>query len=204
MNEGHTTAAVQRYLDALAGDASAEPIVRELLARSATRLQGLSANLLYRSYPRLARPPLNLHDDELLGSVVERLLKAMRTVRPGNVRQFFALANRHIRWELNDLARHLDEQPRAVELIDAAAPSSPTSVARPSPNMRRMLDAIESLPEEERETFSLVRIHGMTHDEAAGVMGVSTKTVQRRVNHSRLLLMDRLADLGADGGAGNA
>ncbi|HTE05011.1 MAG TPA: sigma-70 family RNA polymerase sigma factor, partial [Planctomycetota bacterium] len=126
------------------------------------------------------------------------------TVRPGNVRQFFALANRHIRWELNDLARHLDEQPRAVELIDAAAPSSPTSVARPSPNMRRMLDAIESLPEEERETFSLVRIHGMTHDEAAGVMGVSTKTVQRRVNHSRLLLMDRLADLGADGGAGNA
>jgi RNA polymerase sigma-70 factor (ECF subfamily) len=70
--------------------------------------------------------------------------------------------------------------------------------------MRRMLDAIESLPEEERETFSLVRIQGMTHAEVAGVLGVSTKTVQRRVNHSRLLLLDRLADLGAGGGAAGA
>jgi RNA polymerase sigma factor (sigma-70 family) len=204
MNEGHTTAAVQKYLDALAGDASAEPIVRALLARSANRLQGLSAHLLYRSYPRLARPPLNLHDDELLGAVVERLMKAMRTVRPGNVRQFFALANQHIRWELNDLARRLDEQPRAVELVEAEAPSSPSSVAAPSPSMRRMLDAIERLPEEERETFSLVRIQGMTHDEAAGVLGVSTKTVQRRVNRSRLLLLERLSDLGAAGGASSA
>ena len=204
MNEGHTTAAVQKYLEALNGDADAEPIVRALLARSASRLQGLSANLLYRSYPRLARPPLNLHDDELLSAVVERLIKAMRTVRPGNVRQFFALANQHIRWELNDLARRLDDQPHAVELVDGAAPSAPSSVARPSPNVRRMLDAIESLPEEERETFSLVRIQGMTHAEAAGVLGVSTKTVQRRVNHSRLMLLDRLADLGAAGGAAGA
>ena len=31
MNEESTTAVVQRYLDALAGDAPAEPIVRELL-----------------------------------------------------------------------------------------------------------------------------------------------------------------------------
>jgi RNA polymerase sigma-70 factor (ECF subfamily) len=29
--------------------------------------------------------------------------------RPTNVRQFFALANQHLRWELNDLARRLDE-----------------------------------------------------------------------------------------------
>ena len=204
MNEGHTTAAVQKYLDALDGDASAEPIVRALLARSASRLQILSANLLYRSYPRLARPPLNLHDDELLGAVVERLLKAMRTVRPGNVRQFFALANQHIRWELNDLARRLDEQPHVVELVEAAAPSSPSSAGAPSPNMRRMLEAIESLPEAERETFSLVRIHGMTHDEVAGVLGVSTKTVQRRVNHARFLLLEWLADLGAASGSSGA
>ena len=204
MTDGHTTAAVQKYLDALAGDASAEPIVRALLARSASRLQGLSANLLYRSYPRLARPPLNLHDDELLGAVVERLLKAMRTVRPGTVRQFFALANQHIRWELNDLARRLDDRPRTFELIDGPAPASPSTVPQPGPNMVRMLDAIESLPEEERETFSLVRIQGMTHDEAADVLGVSAKTVQRRVNRSRLLLMDRLADLGAAGGAASA
>jgi len=32
----------------------------------------------------------------------------MRSVRPQTVRQFFALANQHMRWQLNDLARRLD------------------------------------------------------------------------------------------------
>jgi hypothetical protein len=49
-----------------------------------------------------------LEADEVLGAVVERLLKAMREIRPGTVRQFFALANQRMRWELNDLARRLD------------------------------------------------------------------------------------------------
>ncbi len=195
MNEGHTTVAVQRYLDELASDATAEPIVRALLAQSATRLAALSANLLYRAYPRLTRPPLNLQHDELLSAVVERLLKAMRTVKPGNVRQFFALANQHMRWELNDLARRLDEQPRALELVDAPAASSASSVQGPSPNMSRMLDAIERLPETEREVFGLVRIQGMTHAEAAEVLEVSPKTVQRRLHRGLVLLMEQVGDL---------
>ena len=45
----------------------------------------------------------------LKSAVAERLLKAMREARPVNVRQFFALANQHMRWELNDLARRLDD-----------------------------------------------------------------------------------------------
>ena len=36
MSEEPTTAAVQRYLNALTGDAPAEPIVRELLHRAVT------------------------------------------------------------------------------------------------------------------------------------------------------------------------
>jgi RNA polymerase sigma-70 factor (ECF subfamily) len=48
--------------------------------------------------------------------VVERLLKAVREVRPATTRQFFALANQHMRWELNDLPRRLDEQPAARAL----------------------------------------------------------------------------------------
>src|ERR1700733_7863755 len=116
MNSEHTTAAVQTYLNSLAGDQPAEPIVRALLDRAVRRLQLLCANLLHRKYRRLTLPPLNLQADELLSGVVERLLKAMRSVRPGTVRQFFALVNQHIRWELNDLARRLDEQPTALEL----------------------------------------------------------------------------------------
>ena len=105
MREESTTAVVQRYLDALAGDAPAEPIVRELLERAAYRLERLCATMLHRRYPRLTGPPPNLETAEMLGGVVEGLLKAMRSVRPQTVRQFFALANQHMRWQLNDMAR---------------------------------------------------------------------------------------------------
>ena len=58
-----------------------------------------------------------------------------------------------------------------------------------------MLDAIENLPEEEREVFSLIRIQGMTHVEAAEIASVSSKTIQRRLNRSLILLAQSLADL---------
>ena len=76
MSEESTTAAVQRYLNAMAGGQPAEPIVRALLDRSVRRVQMLCANLLYRKYRRLTFPPLNLQPDEMLDAVVVRLLKA--------------------------------------------------------------------------------------------------------------------------------
>jgi RNA polymerase sigma-70 factor (ECF subfamily) len=154
MAQEPTTAAVQRYLDALAGDPPADTLIRALLDRAVGRLQLICANLLYRSYPRLTRPPVNLQPDELLSAVVERLLKSLHEVRPQTVRQFFALVNQHVRWELNDLARRLDQQPTG-----------------------------------------LVRIQGLTHPEAAEVLGVSPKTVQRRLNRGLVLLAAQLDDL---------
>jgi RNA polymerase sigma-70 factor (ECF subfamily) len=156
----------------------------------------LCGRLLQLGYPRLTQPPLNLETDDLLDGVVAGLIKALRTVRPQTVRQFFALANQHMRWQLNDLARLLDERPRAAPLTGsgvAAPPSSGDSVL--SQDARRMLQAIEALPEAEREVFDLVRIQGLTYAEAAGVVGVSVATVQRRLNRARLLLADQLADL---------
>jgi RNA polymerase sigma factor (sigma-70 family) len=197
MSDSHatTTVAVQRYLDAMAGDTPVEPIVRALLDRAVRRLEALCASMLYRSYPRLTQPPLNLHPDEMLGAVVERLIKAMRAVHPRTVREFFALANQHIRWELTDLALRLDEQPAVVELNEGLVPAPASSVSILTSDGRRMLEAIDGLPEDEREAFSLVRIQGLTQVEAAEVMGVSPKTVQRRLNRGLLLLAERLDDL---------
>jgi RNA polymerase sigma-70 factor (ECF subfamily) len=186
---------VQRYLDELGGDSPAEPIVRALLDRAVRRLHLLCATLLHRSYPRLAQPPLNLQADELLGAVAERLLKALREARPRNVRQLFALANQHMRWELNDLARRLDDQPSAVELRDGLVPAPASSGSGLSPDGLRMLRAIGELPEDEREVFDLVRIQGMTQAEAARLLGVSVVTVKRRLGRGLRLLAERLADL---------
>jgi RNA polymerase sigma-70 factor (ECF subfamily) len=195
MSQEHTSAVVQRYLDELGGDSPAEPIVRALLDRAVRRLHLLCARLLHRSYPRLKRPPLNLEIDELLGAVTERLLKALREARPRTVRQLFALANQHMRWELNDLARRLDNQPAAVELSEGLVPPLASSVSGLTPDGRRMLRAIDSLPEDQREVFDLVRIQGMTQAEVAELLGVSAVTVNRRLSRGQRLLAERLADL---------
>jgi RNA polymerase sigma factor (sigma-70 family) len=195
MNDERTTAVVQRYLDDLAGDSPAEPIVRALLDGAVRRLHLLCATLLHRSYPRLTRPPLNLQADELLGAIAERLLKALHEVRPRTVRQLFALANQHMRWELNDLARRLDEQPDAAELREGLVPGPASSASGLSPDGLRMLQAIDELPEEEREVFDLVRIQGMTQTEVAQLLAVSVATVKRRLTRGLRLLTEQLADL---------
>ncbi len=195
MNDEHTTAVVQRYLDELGGDSPAEPIVRALLDRAVRRLHLLCASMLHRSYPRLTQPPLNVQADELLGAVTERLLKALREARPRTVRQLFALANQHMRWELNDLARRLDNQPAAVELNEGLVAAPASSASGLTPDGLRMLQAIGALPEDEREAFDLVRIQGMTQVEAAELLGVSVVTVKRRLTRALRLLEEQLADL---------
>jgi RNA polymerase sigma-70 factor (ECF subfamily) len=202
MSANQTTIAVQRYLDELPqGSVAAEPHVRALLDRAVSRLQQLCASFLYRRYPRLTRPPLNLVADELLSAVVERLLKALRHARPPTTRQFFALACQHIRWELNEMARRLDQQPPVAELRDDLAPASAaTSASGLSTDARRILAAIEDLPEDEREAFDLVRIQGLPQAEAAEVLGTSTSTINRRLQRALRRLATALADM-CPGGA---
>ena len=195
MSEEQTAVAVRRYLDELAGDSPSEPVIRALLDRAVRRLHQLCGTLLYRSYPRLTRPPLNLQTDEMLGAVVERLLKALREARPATEREFFGLACQHMRRELNDLARRLDEQPAAVELCEGLVPSPASSGTGITPDGRRMLAAVENLPEAEREAFDMVRIRGMTQVEVARVIGVSVVTVKRRLNRGLQLLAASLEDL---------
>ncbi len=195
MPEPDTTAVVQQYLDELAGGSPAEPVVRALLDRAVCRLHALCHALLLRRYPRLTRPPLNLETDDMLGAVVERLMKALRDARPATVRQFFALAGQHMRWELNDLARVLDSRVRAEELQDeqAVAPSDGDSAL--TPDGRRIITAIDRLPDDEREAFDLVRVQGMSLAEAGQLLGVSAMTVKRRVDRGLTRLANDLADL---------
>ena len=132
----------------------------------------------------------------MLGDVVVGLLTALRKTRPPTVRRFFALANQHMRWQLNDLAGRLDERPAAAALAESGIVAPPgSSDSCLSQDARRMLQAIEGLPEAEREVFELIRIQGLTYAEAAGVVDVSVTTVQRRLNRARMLLAEQLADL---------
>jgi RNA polymerase sigma-70 factor (ECF subfamily) len=64
-----------------------------------------------------------------------------------------------------------------------------------------MFAAIDRLPADEREAFDLVRIQGRTQAEAAGVLGVSAMTVNRRLSRGLELLTEALGDLRPGGNA---
>jgi RNA polymerase sigma-70 factor (ECF subfamily) len=191
-------------LVALAGDDDPEPIVRALLSRAARRLQLLCANMLRRQYPRLMRPPLNVEQDEMLGLLVERLLKTMRKVKPRTVREFFGLANQHLRWELNEFARQLAQRPELSALSDHEDVEAPSEASVEGASIEQIMAAIERLPDELRETFGLVHIQGLTHAETSEVLGVSTKTVQRRVHLATQALAKELSGLSAWGSESGA
>jgi RNA polymerase sigma factor (sigma-70 family) len=123
----------------------------------------------------------------------------LREARPRTVREFFALSSQHIRWELNDLARRLDRQPVAVALREDVIVGAESSGSTLGPDGRRMLQAIEDLPEDEREIFGLIRIQGLTQSEVAEILSISIKTVQRRLNRGLLLLTQQLHDLRPNG-----
>jgi RNA polymerase sigma-70 factor (ECF subfamily) len=104
-----------------------------------------------------------------------------------------------MRWELNDLARRLDEQPAAVALPDEVVPAPARSDTGFSPDGRRILEAIDRLPEGEREAFDVVRIQGMSQAKAAQVLEISVMTINRRLNRGLQRLAATLGDLYPDG-----
>ena len=85
--------------------------------------------------------------------------------------------------------------PAAMELHAEAIATPASSDTGLTPDGRRILAAIEGLPDGEREAFDLVRIQGISQAEAAQVLNVSVMTVNRRLNRGLQLLAAALGDL---------
>jgi RNA polymerase sigma-70 factor (ECF subfamily) len=100
-----------------------------------------------------------------------------------------------MRWELNDMARRLDEQPAVAQLPDESLPAPAVSGSGLTADARRIMAAIDGLPEDDREAFDQVRIQGMSQAEAAEVLGVSVMTFNRRLHPALRLLTAGLGDL---------
>jgi RNA polymerase sigma factor (sigma-70 family) len=69
----------------------------------------------------------------------------------------------------------------------APSPSTPEEELTSEEAMLRFREALESLPPRRREVFELVRLRGLSHRDAAEVLGLSNRTV---ANHLRLAMKD--------------
>ena len=78
--------------------------------------------------------------------------------------------------------RNAEVPPTAIDSLHARDPSPDplqTTIARD--RLRRLDDALATLPEETRAMIYLLRIDGLSYDEVAALFGVSKSTVEKRV-----------------------
>ncbi len=140
--------------------------------------------------------------DDVLQNAVLRLLRALRDVRPSSMREFFGLASVQIRRELLDLAKHYYGPEgagahHASRAGDSAAPVPDAADSTGDPSQlaewRELHQQVERLPEKERELVGLLYYQGLSQAEAAAILNVSVRTLQRRWQSTLLNLHDLLS-----------
>jgi len=188
------TSELQRWIDRLkAGDSAARD---KLLECAQERLRKLARKML-RGYPGVQRWE-GLEDVTQQAQV--KLWRALQEIAPGSVGEFVGLAAVQMRRVLIDLARHhfgpegagrKHESP-APDTGPAAEPADTTNDVKRLAAWTAFHEQMDLLPAEEREVFELHWYQGLTHGDAAAVLGVSVDTIKRRWQSARLLLYQAL------------
>jgi RNA polymerase sigma-70 factor (ECF subfamily) len=150
----------------------------ELIRRTGDRLERLAHNMLL-SFPSVRALE---QTGDVLQSALVRLTRSLRQIRPPTPADFFRLAAAQIRRELLDLVRfHRRRAP-------ADGQSTPLTIDPPDHNAANDADldrwhalheAVERLPTDLRETFSLTYYHGWTQTEIASLFQISDRQVRR-------------------------
>jgi RNA polymerase sigma factor (sigma-70 family) len=186
---------IQACLDRLRqGDQSAHSALLESACERLTRL----ARKMLKGFPSVRRWE---ETDDVVQNALVRLRRALESTAPESVRSFVNLAAVQIRRELIDLARHyngphgMGARHESQTLTNGSRESPVKRAAAADTNDPERLDAwakfhqgVESLSDEDREVFGLLWYQGLTQGEAAEVLKVSEKTVNRRWVAARMRL----------------
>lgn len=193
-----STTQLQLLIDQMnAGDPAGKAL---LLEHACDRLRRLTHKML-SDFSRVR--PWEQTDDVLQNAML-RLLKALDSVPPGNVAEFFRLASRHIRWELLELARKYENAvPPHGDVgrnADGSGNSTPggqdpgTTTHNPAQlaSWTEFHDKVGTLPDDERAVVDLLWYQGLTLSEAAAALGISLATIKRRWMAARIRIQERL------------
>lgn len=191
----HTTWVTDRLIRLRTGDAAARD---DLLRFAVARLEKLAHTMLRGQFGRVGRW---VDTGDVLQNASIRLWKALADVSPESPLHFHRLAARQVRLELLDLARHYyGPQGLGANYQSDQSGSAPgAEPPAPAENPAQLLEwadlhnAVQSLPDDEAAVTDLMFYQGMTQEEAAEILGVDVRTVQRRWQRARRKLGELLA-----------
>ncbi|MET4700017.1 RNA polymerase sigma-70 factor (ECF subfamily) [Constrictibacter sp. MBR-5] len=152
-----------------------------------------------RRYARvLVRDPA--YADDLVQDCLTRAVARLDSYEPGtNLRAWLFVILRNV--VINDYHRGR-RGPALTELSEAHASVSTAA----DQEQRLMLDevrqAVEKLPEEQRDIILLVPVEGLAYEEVAQILDIPIGTVRSRLSRARTALRDLLAR-GSAGERGN-
>lgn len=173
----------------------------ELITHVSRRLCSIAHGMLAK-YPHVRRWE---ETDDVLQAALLRLHQSLTEVQPDSVGRFFGLAATQLRRILIDLSRHYygvyglgtnHQSDRLGHTMQEPAGSLDTHGRVEQPDSLEAWtafhQAIERLDAPEKEAFSLMWYSGLTQRKIAQVLGVSERTVIRRMNRARIRLHDLL------------
>jgi len=170
------TAELHNLVDRMrAGDRAAADDLHRV---TSARLERLARKML-AGYPAARRQGDT--NDVLQGALI-RLVRSLEAVRPDSTRSFFNLAAVHMRRELLDLSRAAACRPVFSKMQSDGGESEDLLVERSDSDLdrwTRLHTAVEELPMEEREVFSLTFYHRWKQAQIAELLGISDRQVRR-------------------------
>ena len=172
-----------------------------LIRHSSQRLESLARHML-RGYPALRRW---VETDDVLQSSLIRLIRALESVDVESPRHFMSLSALQIRRELIDLARrYFGPEGLAANQESRAGDESTSRENMDVPDLSHepatlaqwceLHEQIGALPNHEREVMDLLYYDGLRQADAANMLGVSVRTVQRRWHSALQLLHEQVGD----------
>lgn len=182
-------------VDSILASFDAKPaLARDQMIEIAIERMDRLARMMIRSYPTLARWE---QTDDVVQEAIVRLIRALRAMKPESGRHFFNLVTVQIRRTLIDLSRrHLGPMSQAANQETdhlgevGRAPADQTDGPQTLAEWSEFHEAVDRLPVDCQEVFSLNWYAGMTHADVARVLNVSAKTVGRRLLAAKLHLSE--------------
>ncbi|MCA9078762.1 MAG: sigma-70 family RNA polymerase sigma factor [Planctomycetaceae bacterium] len=188
---------LQRFQD---GDPSARD---ELINLTYNRLLALTRKIS-RTFPNVKRWE---ETQDVAQAACLRLHQALERVELNDARHYFRLAAHKIRFELLDSARHYygAEGIGQNHATQAGSPAGDASVGQlryeqadvthepgQLAEMTELHRLVDELSDESREIFDLLYYHELTQEQAAELLGVSSRQVRRLWRNAQIEIGKRL------------